>query len=219
MNRSLSAAFILAAAASGSPLPAQGPGVSLTPYLGVYAPVTDAARIGDGTIARQEASLAVGARVGIPIHGRLGLELVGEYAPSDLRIRSAADEQSAAARVVSSAARITWSILEPSEGIDLQVSGGAALIHHGGAAYSTRENPARLGGALGASAGFRVGRSLRLRVGVEDYVYRSNLTPTVAPVGPVPLTAADLTAIPLDAPSEYRRTQHDMHLTIGFTIR
>lgn len=212
-------AFILALGAGGTPLAAQAPGLSFTPFLGVYVPAADAARIGDGTTARQEASIAVGGRIHFPVHGRFGFEVAGDYAPSDLRILGASTEQVTGARVLSGAAKATYSILRPSEGVDLQVNGGAAVIHHGGAAYSTREHPTRLGGVFGVSAGLGLGGSVRLQVGVEDYIYRSDLTPTVAPVGPVPLASEDLSALTLDAPSEYRRTQHDVHLTVGLAIR
>lgn len=223
MRRLLPGTFTLALAFAGAPLAGQAPGASLTPYLGLYAPTADAARLGDGTALRQEASIALGGRLSIPIFRRVGLELSGEYAPSDLHVHNDSPGQlerldgfaeTVDAHVVSGAARLSWAVISPHPGIDLRVSGGLGIVDHGGSAYSSRIHRTRFGGAVGVSAGVGLAGLVQMRLGIDDYVYRSDLTPIAFPLGRL-----DASAIPITAPSDFQRTQHDVHVSLGVTIR
>ncbi len=206
-----------------APLAAQSAELAFTPYLGLLTPTADAARLGDGTTLRHKPSIAAGARVSLALWRRIGLELSAEYAPSAVRVHNDSPgqlerlegfEETVDAHVVSGAARLSWAVLAPRRSLDLRVSGGLAIVDHGGPAYSSRMHRTRFGGVLGASAGVGLAGLMQLRLGIDDYVYGSDLTPIA-----FPLDRLDASAIPIQAPSDFRRTQHDVLISLGVTIR
>ena len=182
-----------------SSLDAQG--LSFTPNIGVYIPTTELVRAASGEEFKQEISLTLGGRLGVALSQRLGLEFTGAYAPSDLKISaSGLGDQSQNANVFTGSGRISYQLVPYTSPIAFVVTGGVGVINRSGEFYSNVENKTDIGGTLGASARFRLGSLLRLQVSAEDYIYKPKAE------------------IPGFGPSDEKKTQNDIHLSIGVGI-
>jgi hypothetical protein len=182
-----------------SSLEAQG--LSFTPNIGVYIPTTELVRAASGEEFKQEISLTLGGRLGVALSQRLGLEFTGAYAPSDLKITaSGLGDQSQNANVFTGSGRISYQLVPYTSPIAFVVTGGVGVINRSGEFYSDVENKTDIGGTLGASARFRLGSLLRLQVSAEDYIYKPKAE------------------IPGFGPSDEKKTQNDIHLSIGVGI-
>ncbi len=182
-----------------SSLEAQG--LSFTPNIGVYIPTTELVRAASGEEFKQEISLTLGGRLGVALSQRLGLEFTGAYAPSDLKISaSGLGDQSQNANVFTGSGRISYQLVPYTSPIAFVVTGGVGVINRSGEFYSNVENKTDIGGTLGASARFRLGSLLRLQVSAEDYIYKPKAE------------------IPGFGPSAEKKTQNDIHLSIGVGI-
>ena len=182
-----------------SSLEAQG--LSFTPNIGVYIPTTELVRAASGEEFKQEISLTLGGRLGVALSQRLGLEFTGAYAPSDLKISaSGLGDQSQNANVFTGSGRISYQLVPYTSPIAFVVTGGVGVINRSGEFYSNVENKTDIGGTLGASARFRLGSLLRLQVSAEDYIYKPKAE------------------IPGFGPSDEKKTQNDIHLSIGVGI-
>jgi hypothetical protein len=80
------------------------------------------------------------------------------------------------------------------------VTGGVGVINRSGEFYANVENKTDIGGTLGASARFRLGSLLRLQLSAEDYIYKPKAE------------------IPGFGPADEKKTQNDIHLSIGIGI-
>jgi hypothetical protein len=80
------------------------------------------------------------------------------------------------------------------------VTGGVGVINRSGDFYKDVEKKTDVGGTFGASVRFRLGRMLRLQLNAEDYIYKPR---------------AD---IPGFAPTDQKKTQNDIHLSVGLGI-
>jgi hypothetical protein len=198
MVRALACGSILLGSQVSS-LEAQG--LSFTPNIGVYIPTTELVRAASGEEFKQEISLTLGGRLGVALSQRLGLEFTGAYAPSDLKISaSGLGDQSQNANVFTGSGRISYQLVPYTSPIAFVVTGGVGVISRSGEFYSNVENKTDIGGTLGASARFRLGSLLRLQVSAEDYIYKPKAE------------------IPGFGPSDEKKTQNDIHLSIGVGI-
>lgn len=176
-------------------------GVSFTPNIGVYIPTTELVRAASGEQFKQEMSLTLGGRLGISLGQRLGLEFTGAYAPSDLKVTAAGlGDQSEDANVFTGSGRISLQLVPYTSPVAFVVTGGVGVINRSGAFYADVQNKTDIGGTLGASARFRLGSLLRLQVSAEDYIYKPKAE------------------IPGFGPGDEKRTQNDIHLSIGVGI-
>ena len=182
-----------------NPLEAQG--ISFTPNIGVYVPTTELVRAASGEEFKQEMSLTVGGRVGFSLGQRLGLEFTGAYAPSDLKITaSGLGDQSQNANIFTGSGRVSFQLVPYTSPVAFVVTGGVGVINRSGDFYANVERKTDIGGTLGASARFRLGSLLRLQVSAEDYIYKPKAE------------------IPGFGPSDEKKTQNDIHLSIGIGI-
>jgi hypothetical protein len=176
-------------------------GLSFTPNIGVYIPTTELVKAASGEEFKQEISLTLGGRLGVALSQRLGLEFTGAYAPSDLKITaSGLGDQSQSANVFTGSGRISYQLVPYTSPIAFVVTGGVGVINRSGEFYSNVENKTDIGGTLGASARFRLGSLLRLQLSAEDYIYKPKAE------------------IPGFGPSDEKKTQNDIHLSIGVGI-
>lgn len=176
-------------------------GISFTPNIGVYVPTTELVRAASGEEFKQEISLTLGGRLGISLGKRLGLEFTGAYAPSDLKVTAAGlGDQSEDANVFTGSGRISLQLVPYTSPVAFVVTGGVGVINRSGAFYADVQNKTDIGGTLGASARFRLGSLLRLQVSAEDYIYKPRAE------------------IPGFGPGDEKRTQNDIHLSIGVGI-
>ena len=176
-------------------------GISLTPNIGVYIPTTELVRAASGEEFKQEMSITLGGRLGVALSQRLGLEFTGAYAPSDLKISaSGVGDQNQNANVFTGSGRISYQLVPYTSPVAFVVTGGVGVINRSGDFYANVENKTDIGGTLGASARFRLGSLLRLQVSAEDYIYKPKAE------------------IPGFGPADEKRTQNDIHLSIGIGI-
>jgi Outer membrane protein beta-barrel domain len=186
-------------AVSAQPLLAQR--ISLAPNIGVYIPTTELVKAASGEQFKQEMSITVGGRMGIFFTERLGLELTGAYAPSDLKVtQSGFGDQNEDANVFTGSGRLSYQLMPYTSPIAFIVTGGVGVVNRSGAFYQNMQDKTDIGGTVGASVRFRVGSLLRLQLNAEDYVYK--------PKGDIPGFS----------PGDEKKTQHDVHLSVGIGI-
>ena len=180
---------------------AEAQGLSFTPNIGVYIPTTELVKAASGEEFKQEISLTLGGRLGVALSQRLGLEFTGAYAPSDLKITATGlGDQSQNANVFTGSGRISYQLVPYTSPVAFVVTGGVGVINRSGEFYSNVENKTDIGGTLGASARFRLGSLLRLQLSAEDYIYKPKAE------------------IPGFGPNDEKKTQNDIHLSIGVGI-
>ena len=175
--------------------------ISIAPNIGVYIPTTELVKAASGQDFKQEISLTLGGRMGIALSNRLGMEFTGSYAPGNLKItQSGFSDQSQDANIFTGSGRISYQLVPFSSPVAFLVTGGVGVINRSGAFYAGTENKTDIGGTVGASARFRLGKLLRLQVSAEDYVYKPRAE------------------IPGFGPSDQKKTQNDVHLSFGVGI-
>jgi hypothetical protein len=132
---------------------------------------------------------------------RLGFEFTGAYAPSDLKFtRTGLSDQNQDANIFTGSGRLSYQLVPNSSPIAFVVTGGVGVINRSGAFYAGVQNKTDIGGTLGASARFRIGKLLRLQLSAEDYLYKPKAQ------------------IPGFGPSDQKKTQNDVHLSFGVGI-
>lgn len=185
--------------AGAPPLMAQR--ISIAPNVGVYVPTTELVKAASGQDFKQEISITLGGRVGLQFGDRLGLEFTGNYAPGNLKIsQSGFSDQTQDANIFTGSGRITYQLLPSKSPVGFQVTGGVGVINRSGDFYASAAKKTDIGGTLGASARFSLGKLLRLQVSAEDYIYKPKAE------------------IPGFSPSDERKTQNDIHLSFGVGI-
>ncbi|MGH7510290.1 MAG: hypothetical protein ACREMZ_12590 [Gemmatimonadales bacterium] len=181
------------------PLSAQR--ISIAPNIGVYVPTTELVRAASGEEFKQEISITLGGRMGIFLSERLGLEFTGAYAPSDLKItQTGIGDQAAEANIFTGSGRLSYQLVPYTSPVAFVVTGGVGIINRSGDFYADVEDKTDIGGTLGASARFRLGKLLRIQISAEDYIYKPKAE------------------IPGFGPDQQKSTQNDIHLSIGVGI-
>ena len=198
LSLSLAMALGLATLAAAQPLGAQR--VNLTPSVGVYIPTTELVKAVSGDEFKQEISLTVGAQLEIWFSDRIGIQGTGSYAPSQLSFSASGASTQEGANIFTGSGRLSLYLIPTSSPISLLLSGGVGVVNRSGAAFQTVENKTDIGGAVGASLGFRLGRILQLRLGADTYIYNSNVLAAAA------------------GPGAARATQRDVQLSFGAGI-
>lgn len=176
-------------------------GISFAPNIGVYIPTTELVRAATGEEFKQEMSITLGGRLGVALSERLGLEFTGAYAPSDLKVTATGlGDQSQDANIFTGSGRVSYQLVPYTSPVAFLITGGVGVINRSGDFYASVEKKTDIGGTLGASARFRLGSLLRLQVSAEDYIYKPKAE------------------IPGFGPGDEKRTQNDIHLSIGIGI-
>jgi hypothetical protein len=176
-------------------------GVSFAPNIGVYIPTTELVKAASGEEFKQEMSITLGGRLGVALTQRFGLEFTGAYAPSDLKISaSGIGDQNADANVFTGSGRVSYQLIPYTSPVAFVITGGVGVINRSGDFYADVEHKTDIGGTVGASARFRVGSLLRLQLSAEDYIYKSKAE------------------IPGFAPSDEKKAQNDIHISLGVGI-
>ena len=175
--------------------------VSIAPNIGVYIPTTELVKAASGQDFKQEISLTLGGRMGLQLGSRLGLEFTGNYAPGNLKItQSGFSDQTQDANIFTGSGRATYQVVPFTKPVAFLVTGGVGVINRSGDFYKDVEKKTDVGGTFGASVRFRLGRMLRLQLNAEDYIYKPK---------------AD---IPGFASTDEKKTQNDIHLSLGLGI-
>jgi Outer membrane protein beta-barrel domain len=175
--------------------------ISFAPNIGLYVPTAELVKAASGQEFKQEISITFGGRMGIALSDRLGLEFTGDYAPGNLKItQSGFSDQSQDANIFTGSGRISYQLVPYTSPVAFLVTGGVGVINRSGAFYEGAEKKTDVGGTVGASARFRLGRLLHLQVTAEDYLYKPKAE------------------IPGFSPSDEKKTQNDVHLSLGVGI-
>jgi Outer membrane protein beta-barrel domain len=192
---------LLAGIAVAGTQPVTAQRISIAPNIGVYVPTTELVKAANGEEFKQEISLTLGGRLGIFLSERLGLEFTGAYAPSDLKIsQSGFGNQTADANVFTGSGRISYQLVPYTSPIAFLITGGVGVVNRSGDFYAGMEDKTDIGGTVGASARFHLGKLLRIQLSAEDYIYK--------PKGDIPgFTSTD-----------EKKTQNDIHLSLGLGI-
>jgi Outer membrane protein beta-barrel domain len=173
--------------------------VSIAPNIGVYIPTTELVKAASGEEFKQEVSITLGGRLGIFFSQRLGVEFTGDYAPSKLKF-SAAGASKEDANIFTGSGRVTFQVVPFSSPVAFLVNAGVGVVNRSGDFYQNVDHKTDVGGTAGASVRFRLGKLLRLQLNAEDYIYKPK---------------AD---IPGFASSDQKKTQNDIHLSVGLGI-
>lgn len=181
----------------------------LTPYVGVYAPTTDVAKVDLGT-AEQRAGLALGATGSYWFTERAGIEVGGAYAWSKLRTIDPVDTFSENAGLILGAAKFMYGLFPVTSDFQLRLGVGPAIISRMGSAYKSDEEGSitgktDFGGAVSLCTKIPLGRGMALRLRAEDYMYQAKL-------------GYRDKLNPLDSFTADERFQHDFILSAGLQI-
>lgn len=175
--------------------------ISIAPNIGLYIPTTELVKAATGDSSfKQEVSITLGGRLGIFFSQRLGVEFTGDYAPSKLKITETGLGTKEDANIFTGSGRITYQVVPFTSPVAFLVTGGVGVINRSGDFYKDVEDKTDVGGTFGGSVRFRLGRLLRLQLNAEDYIYKPK---------------AD---IPGFAATDEKKTQNDIHLSVGLGI-
>jgi hypothetical protein len=95
---------------------------------------------------------------------------------------------------------VTFLVIPFTSPVAFLVTGGVGVVNRSGAFYQNVDHRTDVGGTGGASVRFRLGKLLRLQLNAEDYIYKPK---------------AD---IPGFATTDQKKTQNDVHLSVGLGI-
>lgn len=162
--------------------PATKKGISLTPYIGVLVPTADLFTYGSGTTTqttRISAAITFGGRLGIGLGSRFGIEGDVGYSPGSVDYEAGTGASfNHDVRILTGSGRATFYLIPRTSPFWIGVSGGVGAVRHtfktGTTGAATIEPGTNVGGVLGASVGFRIGRLLAINAGVEDYLYSAS---------------------------------------------
>jgi hypothetical protein len=177
--------------------------LSISPTIGVYVPTTELVKAASGQEYKQEISITVGGRVGLNFGQRLGLEGTAVYAPSSLKFSATGSSSTTDANILTGSGRVFIEVIPRSSPISLQLNGGVGWVHRSGAAYQGDPQATDMGGVVGATLRFRLGRLLQLQLHADDFIYKAQYAPDTANPGQFTLANKQL---------------NDIHLGVGIGI-
>ncbi len=188
----------LTACIAASSLEAQR--ISLVPDIGVYIPTQDLIDVANGGTLQQQISLSVGGKLDIWFGSRVGIQATGTYAPSQLSLT--VSELGVApvqedANIFMGSGRLMLYLIPPTSPVSFLINGGVGMVSRSGAAYATLDDKTDIGGTVGATIGFHLGRIVQLRLSGEGYIYNPSF---------------------YDQTEVEGRTQKDINLSFGFGI-
>jgi hypothetical protein len=161
---------VMTAVAIASPSRASAQAVDLTPFVGVFVPVSDYV-VEDEFIARHKAGVAVGARVTYQTAGSIGFTAAGMYAVSDLEVEDEGETFEGSGNVLTFSGSVRYRLPSRS-GIQPHITGGVAVLMRGGEFYDEFEwsNTTDIGGVIGAGIGIPFGERFRMAIDLEDFI-------------------------------------------------
>ena len=172
MVRSLSLAAVGLALCATAPALAQT--FELSPYFGVYAPLTNVVDE-QGFEVRHVTAAAFGGRVTLWLPGRLGVEVTLMSAASDLEAEDNGTQLDCAfdfecdAWVLAASTKLLVR-LGPLRGSSVHLGLGPSFLTRNGDGYEGAEGRSHFGGVFDAGARLRVGSRTFVRLDIEDYV-------------------------------------------------
>ena len=152
----------------------QGPKLELTPYAGVYIPLTNVVQLVllpiQGT---HQASVAFGGRATFWVGGPFGLEGSFNYAPSNVTGGILQQTVTGEAYVWAGSGRLMIRVGKLTSPVSLLLGGGIGYVGRGGEAYEDFENKGSVGYSGTFALRFKITNSVAIRLDLEDYIYSS----------------------------------------------
>jgi hypothetical protein len=199
--------------------------IVVTPYVGVFAPNVELAKIkqtdGSGSLAsriEQLNGLALGATGAYWFAQRAGIEVGAVYARSNVRSTFVLNQpgefetfyETENAGLILGAVKLMVGLFPTTSDFQLRLGVGPALIAHVGSAYRadaerTITGRTNVGGAVSLCTKVPIANRMALRLRIEDYMYSAELGWTDK-------------ASPVDKFKFDRRFQHDFVLSTGLQI-
>ncbi|PYP98471.1 MAG: hypothetical protein DMD34_02355 [Gemmatimonadetes bacterium] len=177
--------------------------LSISPTIGVYIPTTELVKAASGDEFKQEVSVTVGGRLGFNFGQRVGLDATVVYAPSNLQFSTSGSSSTMDANVLTGSGRAFVELLPKTNPISLQLNGGVGIVQRSGTAYEGVPDNSDVGGVVGATLRFRLGKVLRLELHAEDFIYKAQYAPD--PANPSSFDLVD-------------KQMNDIHLGVGIGI-
>lgn len=177
--------------------------LSLSPTIGVYIPTAELVQAASGQQFKQEISITVGGRVGLNLGQRLGLEGTAVYAPSSLKFSASGSSSTTDANILTGSGRAYVELIPRTSPISLQLNGGVGWVHRSGTAYQGDPQATDMGGVVGATLRFRLGRLLHLELHADDFIYKAQYAPD--PTNPTTFDVVN-------------KSLNDIHVGVGIGI-
>ena len=193
----LAAALFMASIATSS-IEAQR--IALVPDIGVYIPTRALIDVVDGGTLQQQISLSVGGKLDIWFGSRVGIQATGSYAPSQLSLtvsETGVNPVQEDANIFMGSGRLMVYLIPPTSPVSFLINGGVGLVNRSGTAYADLDDNTDIGGTVGATIGFHLGKLIQLRLSGESYIYNPSF---------------------YDQTEFEGRTQNDINLSFGFGI-
>ncbi len=172
-KRVLTLSTLAALTFAASPDTASAQGVSVTPFVGYYAPLGTLLKEGATEIST-EGALMFGGRLGLDTPGRWGFE--GTLAYSSAGLEDVPDDGS----VMILSARALYQLATLGMAGSLHAGAGLAYVMRGGEFWDAVDEGGveginDFGGTVGLSARFPLGPTMTLRLDLEDYIYSGEI--------------------------------------------
>ena len=149
----------------------------LTPIVGAYLATGNVyEEPGALGTARQGTSFAGGGRLTFSSSGRLGFEAGLTYAPSKVQITTAAGTVDRRSNLWLGQLRLIYILNSQWAPVNVYAAGGAGVVARGGDAYQGATGLTDLAGNFALGALFRAGSGFRVRLEVESYLYKTEIT-------------------------------------------
>lgn len=150
--------------------------VSVTPFVGYYAPLGTLIEDGGSEVFSTQSAMVFGGRLGFASTGPLGFEATVAYSGAGLE--SGGEEADGNVMILSGRALYRLGGLGPSG--TLHAGAGLAYIMRGGDVWDDIESADvdgvdDFGGTIGLGAQFSLSQMMSIRVDVEDFIYNGEI--------------------------------------------
>ena len=150
--------------------------VSVTPFVGYYAPLGTLLKDGDTEVGSTQGAMVFGGRLGLATPGPWGFEASVAYSDAGLEAGSA--EVDGNVMILSGRALYRLGGLGPSG--TLHAGAGLAYVMRGGdfwdeVAEAEVDGIDDFGGTIGLGAKFSLSQMMSIRVDVEDFIYSGEI--------------------------------------------
>jgi hypothetical protein len=165
---------LVLALVSGAAGTAHAQRFSLTPQVGLYVPTKAMYDVGTtGNLYQLQAGPSFGARIGLWVGKRIGIDVSGNYVPTTFHLDSASTSLSSQpARLFTGAGQIVIFLIPASSPLSLYVNGGIGVVSHGGVAFTSEASTSDISGVFGGGVALRLG-PIGLHVGSDLFAYKA----------------------------------------------
>jgi hypothetical protein len=162
-----------------------------TPFVGLYAPTSDVLEIsdvltaGDKLTAKHETAFVFGGRLGVSVSKQVVIEGSFGYALSGVKATytdpsTGSSTGDTTGHVIVAGVRALVAVGPTDRSTSWHVIVGSEFVSHGSPAYEGLGGLTDFGGVVGFGAKFKAGKSLAVRVDLEDNLYSGKFEDTAS---------------------------------------